>query len=70
MVIVENNEQLDSFLKIYTKEDSILIPIQSDEHKHSVESNICNIDLVNLNFINRLELKDLTLILFCKQRKH
>ena len=41
MVIVENNEQLDSFLKIYTKEDSILIPIQSDEHKHSVESDMC-----------------------------
>ena len=41
MVIVENNEQLDSFLKVYTKEDSILIPIQSDEHKHSVESDIC-----------------------------
>jgi len=41
MVIVENREQLDTFLKIYTKEDSILIPIQSDEHKHSVESDIC-----------------------------
>ena len=41
MVIVENNEQLSSFLKIYSKQDSILIPIQSDEHKHSVESDIC-----------------------------
>jgi len=41
MVIVENNEQLDSFLKIYTKEDSILIPIQSDEHKHSADDEIC-----------------------------
>ena len=41
MVIIENSEQLDSFLKVYTKEDSILIPIQSDEHKHSVESDIC-----------------------------
>ena len=34
MVIVENNEQLSSFLKIYSKEDSILIPISSDESKH------------------------------------
>ena len=41
MVIVENNEQLSSFLKIYSKQDSILIPIQCDEHKHSVESDIC-----------------------------
>jgi hypothetical protein len=41
MVIVENNEQLSSFLKIYSKEDSILIPISSDESKHSVEIDIC-----------------------------
>ena len=41
MVIVENNEQLSSFLKIYLKEDSILIPIQSDEHKHPVDTDIC-----------------------------
>jgi len=41
MVIIENNEQLDSFLKIYTKEDSIIIPISSDEHKHPVEIDIC-----------------------------
>ena len=41
MVIIENNEQLDSFLKIYTKEDSILTPISSDEHKHPAEIDIC-----------------------------
>ena len=41
MVIVENNEQLSSFLKIYRKQDSIVLPIQSDEHKHSVENDIC-----------------------------
>ena len=41
MVIVENNEQLSSFLKIYFKEDSIVIPISSDEHKHPVDTVIC-----------------------------
>ena len=41
MVIVENNEQLSSFLKIYRKQDSIVLPIQSDEHKHPVDDNIC-----------------------------
>ena len=41
MVIVENKEQLSSFLKIYRKQDSIVLPIQSDEHKNSVEDNIC-----------------------------
>ncbi len=41
MVIVENNEQLSSFLKIYKKQDSIVLPIQSDEHKHSADDEIC-----------------------------
>jgi len=41
MVIVENNEQLSSFLKIYRKQDSIVLPIQSDEHKHPVDDDIC-----------------------------
>jgi len=41
MVIVENNEQLSSFLKIYRKQDSIVLPIQSDEHKHPADDNIC-----------------------------
>ena len=41
MVIIENKEQLDSFLKIYSKEDSIITPISSDEHKHPVEIDIC-----------------------------
>ena len=41
MVIVENNEQLSSFLKIYKKQDSIVLPIQSDEHKHPVDDDIC-----------------------------
>ena len=41
MVIVENNEQLSSFLKIYRKQDSIVLPIQSDEHKHTVDDDIC-----------------------------
>ena len=41
MVIVENNEQLSSFLKIYKKQDSIVLPIQSDEHKHPADDDIC-----------------------------
>lgn len=41
MVIVENNEQLSSFLKIYRKQDSIVLPIQSDEHKHPADDDIC-----------------------------
>ena len=41
MVIIENNERLDSFLKVYSQEDSILIPISSDEHKHPAEIDIC-----------------------------
>ena len=41
MVIIENNEQLSSFLKIYKKQDSIVLPIQSDEHKHPVDDEIC-----------------------------
>jgi len=41
MVIVENNEQLSSFLKIYKKQDSIVLPIQSDEHKHPADDEIC-----------------------------
>ena len=41
MVIVENNEQLSSFLKIYRKQDSIVLPIQFDEHKHSADDEIC-----------------------------
>ena len=41
MVIVENNEQLSSFLKIYRKQDSIVLPVQSDEHKHPADDDIC-----------------------------
>ena len=41
MVIVENNEQLSSFLKIYKKQDSIVLPVQSDEHKHPADDDIC-----------------------------
>ena len=41
MVIVENNEQLSSFLKIYREQDSIVLPIQSDEHKHPADDDIC-----------------------------
>lgn len=41
MVIIENNEQLSSFIKIYKKQDSIVIPIQSDEHKHPADDDIC-----------------------------
>ena len=35
MVIIENNEQLDSFLKTYSKKDSIVLPILSDDKKMS-----------------------------------
>ena len=41
MVIVENNEQLSSFLKIYKKQDSIVLHVQSDEHKHPADDDIC-----------------------------
>ena len=41
MVIVENNEQLSSFLKLYSEHDSIVLPVQSDEQKHPTDDDIC-----------------------------
>ena len=41
MVIVENNEQLSSFLKVYSEHDSIVLPVQSDEQKHPTDDDIC-----------------------------
>ncbi len=41
MVIIENNEQLDSFLKTYSKKDSIVLPILSDDKKHPMDTDIC-----------------------------
>ena len=41
MVIIENNEQLDSFLKTYSKKDSIVLPILSDDTKHPMDTDIC-----------------------------
>ena len=41
MVIIENNEQLDLFLKTYSKKDSIVLPILSDDKKHPMDTDIC-----------------------------
>ena len=41
MVILENNEQLGSFLKTYSKKDSIVLPILSDDTKHPMDTDIC-----------------------------
>jgi hypothetical protein len=41
MVIIENNEQLDSFLKTYSKKDSIVLPTLSDDKKHPMDTDIC-----------------------------
>jgi hypothetical protein len=49
MVIIENNEQLDSFLKTYSKKDSIVLPILSDDTKHPMDTDIC---LLYVQFLN------------------
>jgi len=43
MVIIENNEQVDSFLKIYKKHDCIILPIISDEVKHPIVTDLCSL---------------------------
>jgi hypothetical protein len=40
-VIIDSSKDLESFQDLYQKQDSIIIPIQSDEHKHSADDDIC-----------------------------
>jgi len=40
-MIIENKSQLDDFLKGYSSQDSIIIPIQNDENKHPIDDDIC-----------------------------
>ena len=40
-MIIENKSQLDDFLKGYSSQDSIVIPIQNDENKHPIDDDIC-----------------------------
>ncbi len=40
MKIIENNNDLKVFLKLYKNKDSIIIPIFSDENKHSYDTEI------------------------------
>ena len=40
-MILENSTNLESFHELYQKQDSILIPISSDENKHPVDTDIC-----------------------------
>jgi len=39
-MLIENREQLKSFLQLYNSNDSILIPIQSDDHKHPIDTEL------------------------------
>jgi hypothetical protein len=39
-MIVENNAQLEEFKRIYKTEDCILVPIQSDDNKHSINDEL------------------------------
>ena len=39
-MILENSNDLETFQKIYQEQDSILIPISADEHKHPTETDI------------------------------
>ena len=39
-MILENSNDLETFKKIYQEQDSILIPISADEHKHPTETDI------------------------------
>ena len=39
-MIVENSVQLEEFKRTYDREDCILIPIQCDDNKHSVNDEL------------------------------
>ena len=39
-MIIENRKQLNSFLQLYNSKDSILIPIQLDDHKHPIDTEL------------------------------
>ena len=41
MVIVESHKEWERFIKEFTKYNSIVIPIQCDENKHPVDTNLC-----------------------------
>lgn len=41
MKIIENNDDLKFFFKLYKNQDSILIPISSDENKHPCSTDMC-----------------------------
>lgn len=40
-MIIENKNQLSEFLKGYSSQNSIIIPIQNDENKHPIEDKLC-----------------------------
>ena len=53
MKIIENNDDLKVFLKLYKNKDSILIPIFSDEnkHPHNTEISLLYVQIENDEFI-------------------
>ncbi len=40
-MIIENKNQLSEFLKGYSSQNSIIIPIQNDENKHPIQDGLC-----------------------------